>query len=164
MSLASLPTLPSPFDECPGTCPKKCAPGCDFDCCRPFLDPSIVRQMQEEMLSPPKIPALTPTIDLPQQFISNPAYPPAAPPMSKVIHIQHVYTPQRTVIPSSTSELPASCPSECQKQCGPACARDGCCTDKKKRKRDELPYPTYEYGFNWNQGYTIPGGSVFYED
>jgi len=67
--------------------------------------------------------------------------PPPAPPMSKVIHIQHVFTPQQPMAaaPGSVSELPAQCPSECQQHCGPACARDGCCTDKK-RKRNEMPH------------------------
>ena len=93
----------------------------------------------------PPVRAMTPMSFFPPPPAPPPPQPPAPPPLpppqavqpvTKIIHIQHVFTPAEQT--PSVSETPAQCPSECQQHCGPACARDGCCTDKK-RKRNEMP-------------------------
>ena len=120
---------PSPFDTCPGACPMSCAPGCDFDCCRPFLDPTIVQEMRSE--TQPNTPAAvgtTPGVEGDQ-----------ASPMTRVIHVSHVLRPEQPAARSS----PINCPMECKQHCSPSCAKDGCCTDKKrrrKRKRSHIPH------------------------
>ena len=122
---------PSPFDTCPGACPMSCAPGCDFDCCRPFLDPSIVQEMRSEIQpNSPQQEAAPQAASAVQGDQSSP--------MTRVIHVSHVLRPDEASAPaarSSTNATPANCPSECKQHCSPSCAKDGCCTDKKKRRR-----------------------------
>lgn len=137
--------IPDAFNVCPGSCPKTCAPGCEFDCCKPFLDPGVVQQM-------------SPT---PNEF---PSLAPPAPPMSRVIHVQHVLSPQQEIATApAVSEVPATCPAECQQHCGPACARDGCCTDKK-RKRSKIPKVRQPHKNFFEHGEFEYGEPFFYID
>jgi len=64
--------------------------------------------------------------------------------MTRVIHVSHVLRPEQppiTAARSSTSASPANCPSECKQHCSPSCAKDGCCTDKKKKKKKRSHIP-----------------------